>query len=344
MTTVTCEAVAQAAIGPPLKREGQELLYRRPHPERHQHQDQHPSLKINPKKDVWMCAPCGGKGKGWVLAAFIADINPKNKKAVAAWLVEKELLPKAKRKAKPKADGRGPCVATYVYTDADGNPIARKLRFEPGANGKKKDFAWERWHDGRWLKGLGENGNTAKVPLYRLPRIKDEPMVVDTEGEKDADESAKIDLPTTTSGGTGSWREDHSEALRSKDVVIVADADEPGRKDAQEKAASLYDKAASVKVVEIFGVKDLTEAIQAGWTRDRLISLFTDAPEWKPATGAEILDLAMTFICRFVRLTVAQARAVALWIAHNPRYRRSRLHTLPRYQLGREAIRQDTAP
>ncbi|HEV2416549.1 MAG TPA: hypothetical protein VGX94_01980 [Terriglobia bacterium] len=142
--TLTCEAIAKAALGPPLKKEGAELLYRCPHPERHSHGDQHPSLGINPRKDVFLDAACGAKGKAWALAAFIANIDGKDKKAVAAWLVEKGLLPASKPEGKgnAKTDGRGPCVATYVYTDADGNPIARKLRFEPGANGKKKDFAW----------------------------------------------------------------------------------------------------------------------------------------------------------------------------------------------------------
>lgn len=58
-----------------------------------------------------------------------------------------------------------------------------------------------RWHDGRWLSGLGQNGRAVKVPLYRLPQIKDESLIVSTEGEKDADAGAQIELPTTTSGG-----------------------------------------------------------------------------------------------------------------------------------------------
>jgi hypothetical protein len=58
-----CEAVARGALGEPTKREGGELVWRCPHPERHQHGDAHPSLKVNPQNDVFMCAPRDAKGK-----------------------------------------------------------------------------------------------------------------------------------------------------------------------------------------------------------------------------------------------------------------------------------------
>src|SRR5271157_352431 len=219
----TCDQLARVAWGEPAMREGGELFYRCPHPDRHKNRDAHPSLKINPKKDVWACFPCNAKGKAWALAAFIAGCDPGDKAAVKAWLKERGLMDGAKRKA--KANGRGPCVATYLYTDAQGKPLARKLRFEPGPNGKKKDFAWERWEGGRWASGLG----AIKTPLYRIAEIVNGPFVVLTEGEKDADAGAGIGLATTTSGGTGSWRDDHAEWLRGKDVVIIPDADEAGR-------------------------------------------------------------------------------------------------------------------
>jgi putative DNA primase/helicase len=176
-------------------------------------------------------------------------------------------------------------VATYTYTDAEGKPVARKLRFEPGAKGKPKDFSWDRWEGGKWHSGLGSE----KVPLYRLAKVINEPFAVLTEGEKDADAGASIGLPTATSGGTGSWREDHAECLRGKSAVIIADADEPGRVEAQKRASSLYGKAASVKVCEIPGCKDLAEAIEKGMTGNDLLTLFDKTPEWKPASGAALI-------------------------------------------------------
>jgi hypothetical protein len=70
--SLKCEDVARAAMGEPAKCEGAELLYRCPQPDCHKNGDSHPSLKINPKKNVWACFPCDAKGKAWALAAFIA--------------------------------------------------------------------------------------------------------------------------------------------------------------------------------------------------------------------------------------------------------------------------------
>ena len=50
MNGLSCEAIARAALGEPLKRERAELLYRCPRPERHTNGDAHPSLKINAEK------------------------------------------------------------------------------------------------------------------------------------------------------------------------------------------------------------------------------------------------------------------------------------------------------
>jgi len=310
MKTLSCEATVRAVSGEPLKREGAELLYRCPQSERHSNGDAHPSLKVNPRKDTWGCFVCGVGGTAWQLAAFLARLDPSDKAGVTAWLKERGLL-NGKRAAKA-ATGRGPCVAEYVYCDADGNPIARKLRFEPGADGRKKDFVLQRFENAVWVDGLAG----VKIPLYRLREIGCSSLVVLTEGEKDADAGAKIGLPTTTSGGVGSFREDHAESLRGKYVVIVADADDPGREHAHKVAAMLHGKTTRVKVCEIPASKDLAEAIDKGVPANIFSALFEDTPEWKPATGAEILGSLLRFVRRFVSLTEAQARVVSVWAAH----------------------------
>jgi len=140
----TCEEVARTVLGPPLKQERVEALWRCPHPDRHKSGDSHPSLKVNIRKDTWGCFVCGVGGTAWQLAGFIAGIDTSDKKSLAEWLKERGLLNTAKRKT--KADDRGPCIAEYVYRDARGDPVARKLRYEPGANGRKKDFGWQRFN------------------------------------------------------------------------------------------------------------------------------------------------------------------------------------------------------
>jgi hypothetical protein len=51
---VTCKEVADGGLGEP-KRQGGELFYHCPHPDRHNHGDRNPSLGVNPQKDVWKC-------------------------------------------------------------------------------------------------------------------------------------------------------------------------------------------------------------------------------------------------------------------------------------------------
>ena len=270
----------------------------------------HPSLSINPKKDVFLCPPCNASGTAWQFAAFLARRDPDDKKNVTAWLKERGVL--GSRQHNSGKNVRGLCVEKYVYRNANGQPVARKLRFEPGQDGRKKDFGWERWENGAWIDGLAG----LKLPLYRGIEVQNEPCVVLTEGEKDADVGAKYGLPTATSGGVSSFREDHADALRGKNVVIVADADDPGREHAERVAAMLHGKAASVKVCEIPGSKDLAEAIEKGVPANVLLALFEDTPEWIHTEGRELLDSVMGFTRRFVALTEAQAIVAALWTAH----------------------------
>ena len=305
MTALTCEEIGRAVLGEPTKRAGAECLWHCPN-----HEDRHESLSVNPKKNVFLCAPCNARGTAWQLAAFLARLDPADKPGVKTWLKERSLL---NGRQTPKAGKeRGQCVAEYAYSDATGNPVARKLRFEPGADGRKKGFAWQRWEDGAWIDGLAG----LKTPLYRLPEIQDQPFVILTEGEKDAEAGAQIGLPTTTSGGTDTFRPDHAEILRGKDVVIVADADDPGREHAQRVAVTLYGKAGRLRVCEIPGSKDLAEAIKKGVPKHVLLALFEDTPAWTLADGCEVLDSVFRFARRFVGLTESQARVVALWAAH----------------------------
>ena len=268
---LTCEAVARVALGESAKKQGAGLLYHCPN-----HQDEHDSLLINPQKDVFMCGPCGASGTAWALAAFLAGVEPGDKKAATACLRERGVLSGAKRAA--KTGGRGPCVATYVHTDADGSPVARKLRFEPGAGGRKKDFAWQRYENGEWADGLGG----VKTPLYRANELrKPYGMVVYSEGEKCVDAGWRIGIESTTAVAVGTFRRDHVAALRKMAVCIIADADDPGRKDAQRIAALLHAADVPVSVCKL-PHHDLADAVAAGMTHDEIFDIVDVAPPWEP--------------------------------------------------------------
>ena len=84
---LTCEPVAHAALGPPARKAGSELLWRCVN-----HDGRNPSLSVNVSKDVWLCGPCGSSGNAWQLAAFLAKVSPYDRSAVTAWLRERGLL------------------------------------------------------------------------------------------------------------------------------------------------------------------------------------------------------------------------------------------------------------
>jgi hypothetical protein len=201
-------------------------------------------------------------------------------------------------------------VATYPYVDESGTLLFEVLRFDP------KDFK-QRKPDGNggWTWKLG---STRRVP-YRLPEVLAANEVLVLEGEKDCDHARTLGFVATCNpGGAGKWRNEFSEILRGKNVTIIADADEPGRKHAERVATSLWLRAASIKILELPGAKDLSEWIERGGTRDGLIELINATPESKLTSvdGVAVLDSISTFIRRFVSLSESQACAEALWVVH----------------------------
>ena len=168
-------------------------------------------------------------------------------------------------------------VAEYSYTDEGGVLLYQNVRYEP------KDFRQRRPDGaGRWTWNL----DGVRRVLYRLPELIGASDVLFVEGEKDADTGASLGLTSTTSGAVGSWREEFSETLRGKRITIISDADAPGRKHAQRIAASLAGKVELVKVLEL-PAKDLSEWVERGGTREALLELIRNAPEWKAVPQTE---------------------------------------------------------
>jgi hypothetical protein len=173
------------------------------------------------------------------------------------------------------ARGRRRIVAVYNYTDESGKLLYQVLRYEP------KGFS-QRRPDGRggWVPNL----NGVKRVLYNLPAILRADTIYITEGEKDGDALAAWGLAATTnSGGAGKWRCEYSNYLAQKRVVLLPDADEPGRRHALAVARSVLKVCTELKLIELPGAKDTSDWIAAGGTREDLDSLVNAAP---PADAA----------------------------------------------------------
>ena len=178
-------------------------------------------------------------------------------------------------------------VAAYNYVDETGQLLYQACRYEPGRDGRKKDFT-QRAPDGRG----GWNWSMEGVPkvLYRLPEVlaavAAEATVYIVEGEKDADQLTLYDLTATTNvAGAGKWRDEYTAALHGAHVVILPDNDPPGASHGDTVASSLYGNVASLKVVplpELPPKGDVSDWLAAGHTLDELHALVVATAEYEP--------------------------------------------------------------
>jgi hypothetical protein len=138
-------------------------------------------------------------------------------------------------------------VQRYDYTDADGVLLYQVLRYEP------KDFRQRRPDgNGGWSWRLDE-----RRVLYRWPELLKFPdaTVFITEGEKDADRVATLGHCATTVTA-GKWTDECVKALAGRDVIILEDNDDAGRKKALVAAQALYATAKTIRLIALPGLKD----------------------------------------------------------------------------------------
>lgn len=182
----------------------------------------------------------------------------------------------------------------HIYNDENGQPLYRKLIFK---SGEKKSASFERCENGAWIKGLSGRPQT----LYNLPKLKADTnsLVFLSESEKDADNLTGHNLLAVSSGGAESWRFEYAELLKGREVVILPHNDTAGRKYAETAARSLSGIAASIKVVDpvVFGSTkgaDVSDFLQAGGTKEKLLEIIKDAPEFIPSKQNDPCKMPLT--------------------------------------------------
>lgn len=135
----------------------------------------------------------------------------------------------------------------HIYTDIEGNPIARKIVYDVG--GGKKSATWERNENGRYIKKL----EGLKVPPYHVHNLREGKTVIIAEGEKDVETLENMGFRASCSpngaGGRTSWVKGHNEYFRGKSVIILTDNDDPGREHGRSTADSLCGVAESVRLI-----------------------------------------------------------------------------------------------
>jgi CHC2 zinc finger len=279
---LSCEDVALAALGSPLKRSGAEIYFLCP-----LHPDTNPSLQINVKKNCWSCFPCGAGGNAWTLVAFLLHIEPGNKPAIARWLRERGLL-----------DGSSKVMSIHIHAVNSGGSSAsartrstrtdeiyysdnlRKVRLEPGKEGRDKDFVWEHRAGDRWRSRLGG----LEIPLYANTIFWERDLldvVIGTEGERKCDLLGELDLAGF------SFKELAAKdcpCFGDLDVVLWPDKDTSGKSQVTAKAKLLLEsrQPRCIRIItppaELPEKGDIVDAIEKlGWGREQILKLAAEA-------------------------------------------------------------------
>src|SRR5205085_2192124 len=98
-------------------------------------------------------------------------------------------------------------------------------------------------------------------------------------------------VATTNPQGAGKWRPEYNEHLRDRDVVLLPDNDDAGRKHAEHVVSSLHGIAANIRITTLPGLslkEDVSDWLVAGHTVAELDALVAATPVWTPtATSGE---------------------------------------------------------
>jgi hypothetical protein len=354
-SNLQCIDVARAALGEPAKPAGQRPEVNEAWFVCNQHEDDHPSLKVNTLKNAWMDGPCNASGNAWELAGFLQaksyqweSYTEADRKEISEWLRARGLLgelPEKVNRARPRKVVAYPVLREFIYRVWEtGAAVAKRVRYN--TQQKQNRFAWFHSEEtaggaGEWKAGLPQ---AIRLPLYLgMPAPKDGATFLRystrfneateiylTEGEHDADACADIGLGAVTGGGTSSLEilRRNVSWFRDRNVVILAHADAAGLRFAEQAAVLLDSAATSIRIVKLaecwpMPIKDLGDAVEgmnAGGYSAETIHVALQiarnrAPAWKAATGAEVLDAVYNYIRRFTKVTEAQARACTLWVA-----------------------------
>ena len=179
---------------------------------------------------------------------------------------------------------RDPITAVYDYTDERGKllfqvcrTVGKQFPQRRPDPGDSSGWAWN-------LKGV------SRVP-YHLQQVKKAArgpvagrVAYVVEGEKDVHAiEAAGGVATCNPGGAGKWRPEYSKHLAGiREVIIVADKDEPGRKHADQVAESLRSTrgvlAARIRIVEAAAGKDAADHLAAGFGLSDFRDLAAEAP------------------------------------------------------------------
>lgn len=175
--------------------------------------------------------------------------------------------------------------ATYPYVDEDGRELFVVCRYQ--TSDRDKTFRQFRLEAGEWV-ALGD----ARRVIYRLPHVlehiarNDPRPIVIAEGERDVEAIEQAGgVATCNPMGAGKWTDDYSDMLQgARNVIIVADRDDPGRAHALKVRSSLATVGVAARIVEARSGKDARDHLEAGHSLDAFAEWSEAEPQSVPRT------------------------------------------------------------
>lgn len=161
----------------------------------------------------------------------------------------------------------------YDWTDSNGKYLKTVFRFKkPGA--AKKVI--------RQVQVLDKpifNVKGIKAEIYNIQALNDNKEIFLVEGEKCVEALKKKGIAAVTTGNCGSWRKNYTHYFKDKDVVILADNDEPGEKFVSSIADDIKGTASSIVSLTTSKAKggDVFDYFEEGFTVGDLYKLIEAA-------------------------------------------------------------------
>lgn len=206
-----------------------------------------PALEYYPETNTFSCFSCGAGGS---LIDLYKAMHKTDTKGAIKELADKYGIqePEKPKKPRKRLDDQ---TRAHDYHNADGSLFARKVvyKFDDGS----KSAAWFIFNPSTGKFDFNSQGLRGQhAPLYDLHRIPGSSgAVYIVEGEKDVQTLQGMGLTATTApnGASAKWQTHYNDVLEGRDIVIVTDNDDPGRKYGQTVAKGVQAIANSVKVV-----------------------------------------------------------------------------------------------
>jgi hypothetical protein len=239
------------------------------------HSDSKPSLSANyAKRGCWRCFGCGLSGSIYELLAGLKGTS----------IGDEVIALAATRGMKLEYQDPDKGATIYRYMTPDGRKVLKekKVVIKDGI----KTITLRR--PGPGGHGMINDANGVPASLYHVELLEYVRLVCITEGEKDSDTITNLFprdssnyMVGVTSGNADSWRPEFAKHLEHRNVVVMPDDDEAGKRYEADVIASLEAEGIRYRVVKFgdAGLKDVSDFL-VEHTVDDLVERIGD--DWLP--------------------------------------------------------------